>query len=212
MSQSIQLGENEKIYWVNSLKAPCEGIAPMHCLQVQQGKSMQEDKWELFYASIEGFDFEAGYVYQLVVREENLPAAQVPEDASSIRYSLVRIISKEGDSKIRLHDIWVLESMEAEPIDESKINDRPRLEIHLPEMRVMGFDGCNNFNGSIKQVDSAQLVFGPIAGTRKLCNQMDVPDQFNALLNQVNSYKVENLKLYLYNKQGNEILSFQKTD
>jgi heat shock protein HslJ len=76
----------------------------------------------------------------------------------------------------------------------------------------MGVDGCNHFNGPIRQVDSTMLVFGPIAGTRKMCVHMQVPDRFNQLLNQVRSYQLRELKLFLYDEQQNELMSFQKTD
>jgi len=46
---------NEVIYWVNSLKAPCVGVAPMQCLQVQTGEQLNSDGWQHFYSSIEGF-------------------------------------------------------------------------------------------------------------------------------------------------------------
>jgi hypothetical protein len=67
----------------------CVGVGPQKCLQV---KERREDAWQLFYGGIEGFDWEPGYLYEITVflrHVENPPA-----DGSSIRYILIRIVSK----------------------------------------------------------------------------------------------------------------------
>ena len=81
-------------YWVNSSKAPCVGVGPMECLQVRRSES---GPWELFYSQIDGFSYEAGYIYKLKVQEEILDPATVPADASSIRYTLVSVEEKTPD-------------------------------------------------------------------------------------------------------------------
>lgn len=83
-------------YWVNSARVPCVGVGPMECLQIRKGES---EDWQLFYSDIEGFDFEPGYLYRLRVREEKLDLAQVPADASSIRFILIAIEEKTPDPK-----------------------------------------------------------------------------------------------------------------
>ncbi|GAE83622.1 lipoprotein [Bacteroides reticulotermitis JCM 10512] len=50
-------------------------------------------EWEYFYSNIEGFQYEPGYEFVLKVKEEKLE--NVPADASSIKYVLVKQISKE---------------------------------------------------------------------------------------------------------------------
>lgn len=81
-------------YWVNSARVPCTGVAPMQCLQVRKGEA---EDWQLFYSSIEGFNYEPGYIYRLSVREEKLDPALVPADASSIRFILVEVEEKTPD-------------------------------------------------------------------------------------------------------------------
>lgn len=61
------------------------------CLQIKWRKDQSE--WENFYGQIEGFDFEKGFEYELIVREEKVENA--PSDASSFKYTLVKIISKD---------------------------------------------------------------------------------------------------------------------
>ena len=96
------------VYQVNSFRVPCVGVAPMSCLQVRRGAEATGD-WQNFYAAIEGFDYEPGYLYHLLVRDIPLPLEEVPADASSIRFELVRVIDKAPDPRLGLHDIWVLQ-------------------------------------------------------------------------------------------------------
>ena len=95
-----QTTTNPQIYWVNSLKVSCTGVAPMQCLQVQKNESIEKGKWQNFYSTIEGFKFEAGYVCKLSVTEEKINPAQVPADGSSIKYTLVEILEKKARPKI----------------------------------------------------------------------------------------------------------------
>lgn len=86
------------------------------------------------------------------------------------------------------------------------------MEIHLKDMRALGNAGCNDFTGAIKTVDNQHLVFGTIAGTRKLCLNMDIPDARMKRLQQVQQYRLENLRLQLLDQQGQPLLRFRKVD
>ncbi|RKT01925.1 DUF4377 domain-containing protein [Chryseobacterium defluvii] len=81
--------ENEKTFIVGPETADCTGVAPMKCLQV---KEKQEESWTNFYSNIEGFTYEPGYEYVLKVKTEKI--ANPPADASSIKYTLIRQVSK----------------------------------------------------------------------------------------------------------------------
>jgi len=204
-----------QIYWVNSLKVSCTGVAPMKCLQVQKNKTIKKGKWQNFYSGIEGFDFETGYIYKLSVKEEKIDLSKVTADGSSIKYTLVEVLEKKPDPIFRIHDIWVLEAIEDKTVEKPNENDRmksPSIEINLTEMRIMGTDGCNNFHGSIKNIGEDELKFGPIATTMMMCPEMEVPNKFNMAINKISKYKIENLKLYFYDENGADLLRFRKVD
>lgn len=84
-------GKDETIvrYVIASQTADCTGVAPQKCLLVKMGDTPD---WEFFYNNIEGFDYEEGYEYVLDVKEEKVE--NVPADASSLKYTLVKEISK----------------------------------------------------------------------------------------------------------------------
>lgn len=88
-SCSNKATDTEKIT-VASEQGDCVGVAPMKCLLVM--KDGQTD-WEFFYNNIEGFNYEPGYEYELEVKTEKIetPAA----DQSSLKYTLVKVISKK---------------------------------------------------------------------------------------------------------------------
>ncbi|MEG1586131.1 MAG: DUF4377 domain-containing protein [Bacteroidales bacterium] len=99
-SQKQSASEQSEVLLINSSLVDCHGVGPMKCYQVkypdQQG---QTDAWETMYTQIEGFDYEPGYVYKLKVKKEILDKKDLPQDASSIRYTLISVVSKTRDTK-----------------------------------------------------------------------------------------------------------------
>jgi hypothetical protein len=89
--------ENTKTLLVNSAKVDCMGVAPMKCYQVKflDQKENENDPWQNMHTTIHGFNYEPGFVYKLKVKEEHLDKANLPQDVSSIKYTLVSILSKE---------------------------------------------------------------------------------------------------------------------
>ncbi len=81
--------DNEKTFIVGPETADCTGVAPMKCLQVKEKES---DTWQNFYTNIEGFTYEPGYEYVLKVKTEKIE--NPPMDASSIKYTLIKQVSK----------------------------------------------------------------------------------------------------------------------
>lgn len=80
---------DEKTFIVGPQTADCTGVAPMKCLQVKEKAS---EDWTNFYTNIEGFTYEPGYEYVLKVKTEKI--ANPPADGSSIKYTLVKQVSK----------------------------------------------------------------------------------------------------------------------
>jgi len=78
-----------KTFIVASQTVDCTGVAPMKCLQVKEKES---ESWQNFYSNIEGFTYEPGYEYILKVKTEKI--ANPPADASSIKYTLIKQVSK----------------------------------------------------------------------------------------------------------------------
>jgi heat shock protein HslJ len=111
---------------------------------------------------------------------------------------------------MRLHDIWALESIEGEKIiiDET-VRNLPVLEIYVEDKRVHGNTGCNVLNGSI-DIDEDKISFSKMITTEMACPG-ELEQKFLSALEKVNRYKIEKLRLFLYD-DDNELLTLRKID
>jgi heat shock protein HslJ len=118
--------------------------------------------------------------------------------------------TKEAGVNVKLHDIWALESINSKQFvkDEHRGN-HPVIEIYLKEERLQGNAGCNTINGKIK-VDANNISFSNIITTEMACPG-DLEVRFLAALQSVDNYKIEKLRLYLYEGKD-ERLVFRKID
>jgi len=111
---------------------------------------------------------------------------------------------------IRLHDIWALDSIEGEKIiiDEN-VSNLPVLEIYVKEERIHGNTGCNVLNGSV-EIDEDKISFSRMITTEMACPG-DLEQKFLSALHRVNKYKIEKLRLFLYD-DNKELLTLRKID
>ena len=174
----------------------CVGVGPQTCMLV---KESPEDDWTYFYDQIEGFDYEEGFTYELLINE--VPVSNPAADASSIRYELKELISKvassDGSELMKEWKVLKLKGLE-------QIVSAPSLVFHEKDQRLSGFAGCNNYF-STYSLSGHEITFSKTGSTRKLCPDMSVEDTFFKLLPEVARYEVQKKELYLYNK-NDEIL------
>ncbi|MFW5741497.1 MAG: DUF4377 domain-containing protein [Myxococcota bacterium] len=76
--------------YVHEQQVDCQGEGPMRCMQVREDS---DGEWTWFYDSIEGFEYEEGYRYELRVEVSDVD--EPPAGGSSKRYRLIEIVSKE---------------------------------------------------------------------------------------------------------------------
>jgi hypothetical protein len=82
-------GRDRVVLYVGPETATCTGVGVRQCLLVREDP---DEDWHFFYDSIRGFEFEPGYYYTLLVERRRV--SPVAADESSLRWSLVRILSK----------------------------------------------------------------------------------------------------------------------
>ncbi|WP_282123175.1 DUF4377 domain-containing protein [Algibacter mikhailovii] len=208
LSCSTNTGNTTKTLLINSFKVPCTGVAPMSCLQVKE--SPDDKNWSNFYTQIEGFDYEPGYLYTIEVRVEDIPEDQIVADGSSIKYILKSVIAKKQDKRLTINDIWVLETIDGQPVIEI-FEKLPYLEVQLSSNSYLGNDGCNNFNGKLEAIEDKLVTFGSQVSTKMACPNQDLSLKFLENLRNSNEYMVEKGMLTLL-KDSNVLLTFKKTD
>ena len=86
--RTAKLEANHKILEVAPTKVDCAGVAPNKCLQIREVGG----QWMTFQAPIAGFNFEEGWRYRLQVAVTSVK--NPPADASSLQYTLVRVLDK----------------------------------------------------------------------------------------------------------------------
>jgi heat shock protein HslJ len=202
-------GELKTIY-VGPELVDCVGVAPQKCMLVKENP---EDEYTLFYDQIENFEYEEGYEYELVILEEQV--ADPPADASSIKWTLVSVESKEPageEGAVQLEGIeWVLNSY---------LNQEGELVEPIPgtfasanfkDGQVNGNASCNGYFGGY-EVDGNSISIGPLASTEMFCGSPPgVMDQEMAFLSAMGSaaeYKIEAEQLILLDASGETLLVF----
>lgn len=80
--------------FVRETLADCQAEGSQQCLQV---RSSEQEDWRNFFGSIEGFQYEPSYAYELRVAVS--PVSDAPADAPSLRYRLLEVVSKRKPVK-----------------------------------------------------------------------------------------------------------------
>ncbi|MCG9972666.1 DUF4377 domain-containing protein [Christiangramia crocea] len=78
---------------INHFKQTGVGEALQLVYLVQEDEAIGGEKWTYMYDEILGFEYEPGYIYDLKVRKETVE--NPPQDASSARYILISVRSKQ---------------------------------------------------------------------------------------------------------------------
>jgi len=77
---------------------------------------------------------------------------------------------------------------------------------------MVGSGGCNNFFGTYDLVDS-EITIGPLASTKKFCaDSMAAESDFLSRLQQARKVEATFKQLFLYDTDGNKVLSLQRRD
>jgi len=114
------------------------------------------------------------------------------------------------NSLYRLNDIWVLESLNGKKVKiEDFMKELPMIEIHVKDMKYMGYSGCNRINGKI-YTNKNKIIFFTPASTLLSCPGN--PDkEFLESLMKVNKYDLGNNRLSLFFDED-ILIVFKKVD
>ena len=174
----------------------CVGVGPQSCMLVKENP---EDEWTYFYDQIQGFQYEEGFTYELLV--DIIPVENPAADASSLRYELKNIISKIPTiNQSDLLKEWTV--IKIKGLEE--LNSSPTMNFEKEDTKVAGFAGCNNYFSTYK-VSGNALNLGPAGATRKLCPDMSVEDLFFQNLPKIARFEIVKKELYLYD-QNDDLL------
>lgn len=193
-----------KIIYVADAIVDCEGVTTQKCFNIKENK---EDDWTLFYDSIEGFDYEEGFIYKIEM--EITKIKNPPSDGSNLKYKLIRIIyqekSKKSQEKLTFDGKWEVSNL----IGINSLSKSPTLLIDLETKKISGNAGCNSY-GSDFSIEGNQLKFTTPVATKMYCSNMKIEKTFFNCLRTTSNYKFVDGSLTFYTKDGNELMTCAK--
>ncbi|MEX1021374.1 MAG: META domain-containing protein, partial [Litorilinea sp.] len=187
----------------------CTGVGPMECMQVRESA---DAPYENFFDSIEGFDFVPGYAYELRVAVEEVE--DPPADASSLRYTLVEVVSQTAVAGFPLEGtVWnLLAYIDGDGTRQSALAQSEGF-ILLENGEMGGSAGCNSFFGDYV-IEDESLTIGPLGSTLMACEEplMRQESAVLAALEATATYRIVGGILTLHDADGTEVAIFGEGD
>lgn len=94
---------------------------------------------------------------------------------------------------------WRLHSLNGVEINRSGENDEMFIQFNTAEQQVSGRAACNNFFGNY-ELERSRLRFYPMGATRMTCPDLQIEQEFFAMLEIVDDYEVDNDELRFLSK------------
>ncbi len=159
---------------------------------------------------------ESGALNVMIIRDECIDSMSGKKSGYKVRVNVqmgdaeMKDYNGCGDYKgdYRLHDLWVLESMNGEQMDSK--TKAPNLEFNLVENKMYGFGGCNRINGSVETTHNS-IKIGNAISTMMACPNLDMEKKFlDAISDKELKFSFSEGKLTL--KSSDDTLVFKKID
>lgn len=112
----------------------------------------------------------------------------------------------------RLHDIWALESIRGGKVEiREGQGERPYLEFHTGDNRILGKTTCNTLNGGA-MYQGDKIVLTPMGVTLMACPNAELEQAFlKELAPGTLTYRIDAGRLYL-SRDGKEAMVLRKVD
>lgn len=194
-----------KTIWISGYKAICQ--VPEHkmaCLQFSDDNNLRKDKWETFHGTIQGFNFQNGYLQKIIIIAEKKPTSESDSDQIALKYKLKKVLKKKKDKRVRMQDYWTLDKIKHGKLE--KTTELSYLFFDLNKKTFSGSNGCNNFFGNIKNIGLNAIELERIFTTVRGCD--DNVNQFNSVFNSITAYEIKNHHLNFLDASKNKVISF----
>jgi heat shock protein HslJ len=107
-----------------------------------------------------------------------------------------------------LHGSWMVESVMGQKINAGMDGSslKPKLDFDFMKNRISGNDGCNSIGASYFTDEKNGITIGPMMGTKRMCNDMTVPNMVNEALGKAKSFTKSNNELRLLDSTGKVLM------
>ncbi len=103
---------------------------------------------------------------------------------------------------------WTLARLNGGPLN--RMVTAPTIVLDLPNKKISGNNGCNDYYANIKQFTYSKIEIGQVATTKKACMGKNVEKEFDDALSKIKAYKLEGDNVTFFDGQNNELLHFIK--
>lgn len=195
-----------KVIYIADHSAEC---GTKTCLLTRESPS---DEYQLFDNTIEGFTYEPGYEYCILVEIKSIEKQDtqpLPVGAKS-RYILSEIKSKNkiangktdslSQSKVSIPDSskWMLYKLRMKDGSTKTFSlQKAYLQFDIKNNTVTGNTECNSINGSFT-ADESSMKFDNIISTKMACGKHSIEPVFLNMLQNATGYSLTSKLLYLY--------------
>ncbi len=160
--------------------------------------------WQSYYNDIEGFSYEEGFEYEILVNKKVIE--NPPADGPSFVYKLVNIVKKIPTMVISQNHREMLDQKEyylKRIRVDNKLENIPNgqkvyITFILNDNIVRGMDGCNSFSGNVI-INKDSISFSNFAMSEMFCQEIKIDKIFHQLIGKVNRYRISGSLLKLYN-------------
>lgn len=179
---------NELLIHISPIAGECVGEAPMPCMVIRE---LPDGELSFFYDEIAGFDYEAGYEYQLRVNTSEVE--NPPADASSLAYELSEVVAQFPASFE--NRVWELQHF-----NETEVENGEEFTLIFNEDGTVAITtDCNEIMLSEYTLAPASIVVG--GSTRMFC-EGSIEAEYLAALNAINLWTIENGELLMTTDAG----------
>jgi heat shock protein HslJ len=196
-------GDRQKRVYVGPYLVDCVGVAPQECMLV---KGDPDGDWTYFYDQIQGFDYEPGYEYELVVREDKIK--NPPADASSLQWTLIEVVGKERSIQ---GSTWALISHKNSAGEMIEVLPDSEITTVFQDGHLGGSAGCNSYFGQYA-LDGSKISVTMGGSTMMFCAPPELMDQeqaFLSALGQAGFWVIQGDELRLAGTDGKPLLSYK---
>lgn len=182
----------KKTMYINHQYVHCTGVTAQQCLQV---KYNEKDNWQYLYQPIEGFTFEPGNNYELVVNEKKLCKKRIPADGSTKKIKLVKVVSKTPVMSIALPQTsltndWFIQSILVNGVltDVSKKGFTLKIDDNTQRYSAKF---CNGISGKVENGMGHTIKFSQGMSTKMYCDDMAFETAFSKAIGQADNFEID---------------------
>lgn len=189
-----------KVVYLADHKVACDSLQTCYLI-----KNSPQENWTPLPVPIEGFRYEEGYAYCLLLEVQDT----VISGHSGQHYIFHQILSKEKTNPENTYTLptlipdsckWMLYKLKTADGTQTFSLPKAYLQFGRANEAVNGESGCNHFTSPVL-MDSTHLSFYDLRSGNNKCSRHSIEPELLKALKNTTHYKISKSMLYLYREK-----------